>query len=108
MSAADHGQSRIVERPRTRLQMRIADVVRRHRMSTRLSQETFADHIGMHRAQYGFLERGRRDLRLSTLERVADGLETPLWVILREPEESSLTTPGHPVNRHPSPDRGSP
>lgn len=108
MSVAGQGQSRVVERFRTRLQMRIADVVRRHRMSTRFSQETFADHIGMHRAQYGFLERGRRDLRLSTLERVANGLETPLWVILREAEESSLTPPSHPVDRDPSPDRGSP
>ncbi len=88
--------------------MRIADVVRRHRMSTRFSQETFADHIGMHRAQYGFLEQGRRDLRLSTLERVADGLEMPLWVILREAEESSLTAPEHSVESQPSRDRGSP
>lgn len=72
---------------RTGLQMRIAKVVRRHREGTRLSQEAFADHIGMHRAQYSFVERGRRDFRLSTLERVAKGLEQPIWVLLREAEE---------------------
>lgn len=80
-------QSRIMEGNRARLQMRLAEVIRRHREATRFSQETFADHIGMHRAQYGFIERGRRDLRLTTLERVAKGLKEPLWVILREAEE---------------------
>lgn len=83
----------------TRLQLRIAVVIRRHRETLRFSQETFADHIGMHRAQYGFIERGRRDLRLSTLERVADGLEQPLWAILREVEEMSWTATSEPIDR---------
>ena len=108
MWEAGHRQSRIAKHPRTRLQMPIAFVIRRLRKNSRLSQEAFADHIGMNRAQYSIVERGTRDIRLSTLQRVADGLEMPLWVILREAEESSLTTPGHPANRHPSPDRGSP
>lgn len=69
--------------------MRIAEVIRRYRETTQLSQESFADRIGMHRAQYGFLERGRRDLRLSTLERVATGLGLPMWVILRDVEKAS-------------------
>lgn len=76
-----------MRRVHTRLQLRIAEVVRRHRQRTKLSQEAFADHIGMHRAQYGFIERGRRDLRLSTLERVADGLDQPIWTLLREAED---------------------
>lgn len=42
----------------------------------------------MHRAAYGFVEQGRRDVRLSTLERVAEGLEEPMWVILKEAESS--------------------
>ncbi len=84
---AGYCQITVMERARTPLQMRLAEVIRRHRKTTRFSQETFADHIGMHRAQYGFIERGRRDLRLSTLERVAKGLEEPIWVILREAEE---------------------
>ena len=67
---------------RTRLQMSIAEVVRRRREGTRLSQEAFADHIGMHRTQYSLIERGRRNLRLSTLERVAKGLEQPIWTLL--------------------------
>ena len=86
---ADCHQSGVMSVDRARLQRNIAAVVRRHRESTRLSQEAFADHIGMHRTQYSFVERGKRDFRLSTLERVARGLEKPVWVILREAEEDS-------------------
>ena len=73
---------------RTSLQQRIGSVIRRHREARNWSQEAFADHIEMHRAQYGFVEQGRRDLRLSTLERVATGLGEPMWAILREAESS--------------------
>ncbi len=71
-----------------RLQNRLAEVIRRRRRAANMSQEAFADHIEMHRAQYGFVERGKRDLRLSTLERIAKGLEQPLWEIVREAEEA--------------------
>lgn len=40
----------------------------------------------MHRAQFGLVEQGKRDLRISTLERVAAGLGEPVWAILREAE----------------------
>jgi transcriptional regulator with XRE-family HTH domain len=72
--------------PRTSLQQRIGKVIREHRAAQKWTQEGFADHIEMHRAQYGFLEQGKRDLRLSTLERVARGLDEPLWTLLREAE----------------------
>ena len=70
------------------LQHRIADAVRRRRKASNMSQEAFADHIAMHRVQYGLIERGIRDLRLSTLERVAQGLELPLSTILSDAEEA--------------------
>lgn len=72
---------------RPRLQQRIGQVVRHHREAKKWSQEAFADHIKMHRAQYGFLEQGKRDLRLSSLERVAEGLGVPLWMLVREAED---------------------
>lgn len=40
----------------------------------RVSQEAFADSIAMHRAYYGFIERGTRNMTLVTLHRVASGL----------------------------------
>jgi len=73
---------------RNLLQHRLGHVIRRHREAKKWTQEGFADHIQMHRAAYGFVEQGRRDVRLSTLERVAAGLEEPMWSILKEAESS--------------------
>jgi transcriptional regulator with XRE-family HTH domain len=71
----------------SRLQERIGQVIRRHREAKKWTQEGFADHIKMHRAQYGFVEQGKRDLRISSLERVARGLTEPTWLILKEAED---------------------
>ena len=108
MSEASCRPGTVRKRPRTELQMQIADAVRSHRKSTKLSQEAFADYIGMHRAQYSFIERGIRDIRLSTLQRVADGLKTPTWVILREAEEASQNAAGPLVEPRRVPDRDPP
>jgi transcriptional regulator with XRE-family HTH domain len=73
---------------RSRLQHRIAGVIRRHREAQRWTQEAFADHIEMHRAQYGLVERGgSKDIQLSTLERIAAGLGEHVWTLVREAEE---------------------
>ena len=71
---------------RASLKLRIGEVIRQHRQAKNWTQEAFADHIEMHRAQYGLVEQGKRDLRVSTLERVAAGLGEPAWAILREAE----------------------
>jgi transcriptional regulator with XRE-family HTH domain len=76
-----------MKRPRARLQERVAEVIRRYREAGEWTQDAFAAHIEMHRAQYSIMEEGRKDVRLSTLERVAKGLQVPMWVILREAEE---------------------
>jgi transcriptional regulator with XRE-family HTH domain len=77
-----------MKRPRVRLQERVAAVIRRHREAGKWTQDAFAAHIEMHRAQYSIMEEGRKDVRLSTLERVANGLQVPMWEILREAEGS--------------------
>lgn len=74
---------------RSRLQHRLAEVIRRRREGMKWTQEAFADHIEMHRAQYGLVERGgSKDIQLSTLERIAAGLGESVWVLVREAEES--------------------
>jgi transcriptional regulator with XRE-family HTH domain len=67
---------------------RLGTVIRRHREAAGWTQEGFADEIEMHRAQYGLIERGKKDLRLSSLERVAAGLHVALSTILREAEDA--------------------
>ena len=70
------------------LQQRIAIVIRKHREQKEWTQEGFSDHIEMHRAHYGRIERGGKDVQISTLERIAAGLGEPVWALLREAEES--------------------
>ncbi len=66
------------------LQERIGDALRRRREAQGYSQEAFADRIRMHRAYYGAIERGKKNLQLTTLERVSTGLDVPAWEIMRE------------------------
>lgn len=73
---------------RPSLQHRIASVIRKHREQKEWTQEGFADHIEMHRAHYGRIERGGKDFQISTLERIAAGLGEPVWSLVREAEES--------------------
>ena len=66
------------------IQKRIGEAVREHRAAMGLSQEAFADKIRMHRAYYGALERGEKNLQLSTLERVCSGLGISMWEIIKD------------------------
>ena len=68
------------------LQERIGDALRKRREARKYSQEGFADHIKMHRAYYGAIERGKKNVQLTTLERVCDGLEVSMWEVIREAE----------------------
>lgn len=63
---------------------RVGAVIRKRREALALSQEAFADRIGMHRNYYGAIERGEKTMRLDTLERVATGLGVESWRLLRE------------------------
>ena len=56
--------------------------IRRARVSLGISQESFADSIGMHRAQYSKIERGERNVTVLTLRRIAAGLDTKLGRLL--------------------------
>lgn len=59
---------------RARLQDVVGDNLRAYRLSRDLSQEAFADELGVHRTYAGGLERGEHNLRLRTLERLAGQL----------------------------------
>lgn len=68
------------------LQERIGDALRKRREAQGFSQEAFADRIRMHRAYYGAIERGKKNLQLSTIERVCAGLDAPMWEVVRDAE----------------------
>lgn len=56
------------------VQRKTGAAIRRARLSRNISQEAFADQIGMHRTYYGAIERGERNLTLGSLARIAEGL----------------------------------
>jgi transcriptional regulator with XRE-family HTH domain len=52
----------------------------------RVSQDELAARIGMHRSYYWACESGRKNLQLSTLERIAAGLGVPLSTLVKMAE----------------------
>lgn len=53
------------------LQRTVGANLRRYRQERGMSQEAFADLVGVHRTYMGGLERGERNLTLRSLERLA-------------------------------------
>lgn len=61
-------------------------VLRRRRTVLGYSQESFADKIEMHRTYYSAIERGEKNLQLSTLRKVCEGLKVKIWEVIRDAE----------------------
>jgi transcriptional regulator with XRE-family HTH domain len=57
------------------LQRVVGENLRAYRREQGLSQEAFAQVLGVHRTYMGGLERGERNLTLKALERIAERLE---------------------------------
>ncbi len=56
------------------LQRTVGDNLRVYRQTKGLSQEAFADVLGVHRTYMGGVERGERNLTLKSVERIAERL----------------------------------
>ena len=70
------------------LQRRVGENLRRYRQARNLSQEAFADVVGVHRTYMGGLERGERNLTLRSLERIAEIIETDPLDLLQPPTKA--------------------
>lgn len=57
------------------LQQTLGRNLRSYRESRALSQEAFAEHLGYHRTYVGEVERGKRNLSLRAVERLAKRLD---------------------------------
>jgi transcriptional regulator with XRE-family HTH domain len=76
------------------LQQAIGRNLRAYREDKGLSQEAFADALGVHRTYMGGIERGERNLTLKSLERIAARIGVEPLALLeaseREPGPASL------------------
>jgi len=69
------------------LQRTIGQNLRAYRLARGLSQEAFAEVLGVHRTYMGGIERGERNLTLRTLERIAARIDEDPLTLLRSGEE---------------------
>ena len=65
------------------LQKTVGRNLRAYRMERGLSQEAFAEVLGVHRTYMGGVERGERNLTLKSVERMAEKLEMEALELLK-------------------------
>jgi transcriptional regulator with XRE-family HTH domain len=71
------------------LQQAVGKNLRAHRESRQLSQEAFAELLGVHRTYMGAIERGERNLTLQSVERLADRLGMEPVELLRSDQSDA-------------------
>jgi transcriptional regulator with XRE-family HTH domain len=72
------------------LQRTIGQNLRAYRQARGLSQEAFAEVLGVHRTYMGSVERGERNLTLRSVERIAARIdEEPLALLRPTPRTQS-------------------
>jgi len=89
------------------LQQILGRNLRAVRVASGLTQEEFADLLGIHRTYIGGLERGERNVTLQTVERLAASLAVPAMALLDgtaagpppPSDTSGARTPGAPSGR---------
>lgn len=72
------------------LQRQLGEAIRRRRLKDGLSQEELASRAALHTTFLSELENGHKDLRLSTLCKVADGLGVSVLELVGLGERTEL------------------
>jgi transcriptional regulator with XRE-family HTH domain len=77
----------VLRKPSVSLTAVLATNIRSFRLDRSLSQEDFADLCGLHRTYVGSVERGERNVTLSTLEVIASvmGVSVPQLLTKKQP-----------------------
>ena len=66
------------------LQKTVGTNLRAYRLKRGISQEAFAELMGVHRTYMGGVERGERNLTLKSVERMAEKLGVEVEELLRQ------------------------
>lgn len=69
------------------MQKRLGEAIRKHREDANLTQEKVADEIRMAVSYYSAIERGEKNLQLSTLMKVCNGLDVRMSVVFGDAED---------------------
>lgn len=60
----------------------LAQNIKNRRQELNLSQEKLAELTGLHRTYIGAVERQERNISIGNIEKIADALSTPAYVLL--------------------------
>ena len=69
---------------RARIQKRVGVALRARREALGISQEKFAELVQMHRTYYSAIERGLKNLKIETLERLCLAMKARTWEVLKD------------------------
>jgi transcriptional regulator with XRE-family HTH domain len=64
--------------PMTDILIAFGKRVREERLKRNLSQEKFAELVGIHRTYIGMVERGEKNITIKNIEKIARALKIPL------------------------------
>ena len=81
-----HMETGGLRKPSREITRILADNIRNYRRSRRLSQEELANICNLHRTHIGSVERGERNVTLSTLESLAAALDVSVPQLLTKRE----------------------
>ncbi len=76
------------------LQRIVGRNLRAYRKARGLSQEAFADMLGVHRTYMGGIERGERNLTLRSLEKIAGRIQVEPLMLLKPNDSEARAEPG--------------
>lgn len=62
----------------------LAKNMRKRRSELELSQEALADRSGIHRTYVSGVERSKRNVSIDNIARIAQGLDTEAWQLLKD------------------------
>jgi transcriptional regulator with XRE-family HTH domain len=66
--------------------------LKKYRVKKGLSQEEFAEKVGLHRTYISAVERGRRSIALENINKIALALEIDVYLLFLEPPYNKKDT----------------
>ncbi len=64
--------------------IKFGEILRRKRLEKNLSQEDFAELVGVHRTYIGMLERAEKNITLLNIDKIAKALNISIAELLKE------------------------